>query len=138
MEENPGMAHKIVLNNRNQGNLTGILDVISFDENTIVLDTDMGLLTIKGKDLHVNRLSLEKGEIDKLMNSPSIYKCLSCFACVERCPRGVEPAKVVEAVRLQVIRKQGANHMTPDDIPALLDDDLPQQAIVTAMRKYSK
>ena len=79
-----------------------------------------------------------QGEIDKLMNSPSIYKCLSCFACVERCPRGVEPAKVVEAVRLQVIRKQGANHMTPDDIPALLDDDLPQQAIVTAMRKYSK
>ena len=64
MEENPGMAHKIVLNNRNQGNLTGILDVISFDENTIVLDTDMGLLTINGKDLHVNRLSLEKGEID--------------------------------------------------------------------------
>ena len=64
MEENPGMAHKIVLNNRNQGNLPGILDVISFDENTIVLDTDMGLLTIKGKDLHVNRLSLEKGEID--------------------------------------------------------------------------
>ena len=49
MEENPGMAHKIVLNNRNLGNLTGILDVISFDENTIVLDTDMGLLTIKGK-----------------------------------------------------------------------------------------
>ena len=64
MEENPGMAHKIVLNNRNQGNLTGILDVISFDENTIVLDTDMGLLTIKGKDLHVNRLSLEQGESD--------------------------------------------------------------------------
>ena len=64
MEENPGMAHKIVLNNRNQGNLTGILDVISFDENSIVLDTDMGLLTIKGKDLHVNRLSLEKGELD--------------------------------------------------------------------------
>ena len=56
MEENPVMAHKIVLNNRNLGNLTGILDVISFDENSIVLDTDMGLLTIKGKDLHVNRL----------------------------------------------------------------------------------
>ena len=49
MEENPGMAHKIILNNRNQGNLTGILDVISFDENTIVLDAAMGLLTIKGK-----------------------------------------------------------------------------------------
>ena len=64
MEENPGMSHTLVLNNRNQGSFTGILDVISFDENTIVLDTDMGLLTIKGKDLHVNRLSLDKGEID--------------------------------------------------------------------------
>ena len=59
---------------------------------------------------------VEKGEIDKLMQSPSIYKCLSCYACVERCPRGVEPAKVVEAVRLQVIRQQGMNHLTPDDI----------------------
>ena len=36
---------------------------------------------------------------------------------MERCPRGVEPAKVVEAVRLQVIRQQGMNHLTPDDIP---------------------
>ena len=81
---------------------------------------------------------VEKGEIEKLMASPSPYKCLSCFACVERCPRGVEPAKVVEAVRLLVIRQQGCNHMTPDQIPALLDEDLPQQAIVSAMRKYSK
>lgn len=66
---------------------------------------------------------VEKGEIEKLMQSPSIYKCLSCFACVERCPRGVEPAKLVEAVRLQVIRKQGMNHLKADDIPAMLDDD---------------
>ena len=81
---------------------------------------------------------VETGEIDKLMQSPSIYKCLSCFACVDRCPRGVEPAKLVEAVRLTVIRQKGQNHMTADSIPALLDDDLPQQAIVSAMRKYSK
>ena len=72
MEENPGMAHKIVLNNRNQGNLTGILDVISFDENTIVLDTIMGLLTIRGKYLHVSRLSLEKGEVDLSGNIDSV------------------------------------------------------------------
>ena len=64
MDEKIGLSHQIMLYNREKGNLTGILDVISFDENTIVLDTDMGLLTIKGKDLHVNRLSLEKGEID--------------------------------------------------------------------------
>ena len=81
---------------------------------------------------------VEHGEIEKLLQSDSIYECLSCMACVERCPRGVEPAKLVEAVRLQVIRQQGMNHLTPDDIPALLDDDLPQQAIVTALRKYAK
>ena len=64
MDEKMGLSHQIMLYNREKGNLTGILDVISFDENTIVLDTDMGLLTIKGKDLHVSRLTLEKGEID--------------------------------------------------------------------------
>ena len=81
---------------------------------------------------------VEKGEIEKLMASPSLYKCLSCFACVERCPRNVEPAKLVEAIRLVAIRQQGMNHMTADDIPALLDDDMPQQAIVSALRKYAK
>lgn len=64
MDEKAMVSHKIVLNNRDQGTLTGVLDVLSFDENTIVLDTDMGLLTVKGKDLHVSRLSLDKGEID--------------------------------------------------------------------------
>ena len=81
---------------------------------------------------------VRKGQIDRLMKSPSIYKCLSCFACVERCPRNVEPAKLIEAVRLAVIRQQGMNHMTANDIPARLDDKLPQQAIVSAMRKYRK
>lgn len=81
---------------------------------------------------------VESGNIEPLLSSQSLYMCLSCFACVERCPRDVEPAKLVEAVRLMVIRKQGANHMTPDDIPALIDEDMPQQAIVSALRKYSK
>ncbi|MBR6581599.1 MAG: 4Fe-4S dicluster domain-containing protein [Ruminococcus sp.] len=81
---------------------------------------------------------VEKGDIEPLLNSESLYKCLTCFACVERCPRGVEPAKVVEAVRLTAVRKQGNNHLIPDQIPAMLDDDMPQQAIVTAFRKYTK
>ena len=81
---------------------------------------------------------VETGDIETLMKSESVYKCLSCFACVDRCPRGVEPAKLIEAVRLLAIREKGANHMTADDIPTLLDDDMPQQAIVSAMRKYWK
>ena len=81
---------------------------------------------------------VRKGQIDKLMASDSIYQCLSCFACLERCPRNVEPAKLIEAVRVAVIRQQGMNHMTANDIPEKLDEKLPQQAIVSAMRKYSK
>ena len=72
MEEKPGLSHKLELYNREKGVLTGVLDVISFDEHTIVLDTDMGLLTIKGEDLHVSRLSLEKGELDLEGNVDSL------------------------------------------------------------------
>lgn len=81
---------------------------------------------------------VESSDIEPLLNSESLYKCLSCFACVDRCPRGVEPAKMVEAVRLAVLRQKGGNRMNADDIPALVDEDLPQQAIVSAMRKYWK
>ena len=81
---------------------------------------------------------VETGDIETLMKSESVYKCLSCFACVERCPRGVEPAKIIEAVRLEAIRQKGNNHMTANDIPEKINDDIPQQAIMSAMRKYSK
>ena len=81
---------------------------------------------------------VESGDIEPLLKSDSLYACLSCFACIDRCPRGVEPAKLVEAVRLEVIKKQGANRMTANDIPELLDDEIPQQALVSAFRKYSK
>lgn len=81
---------------------------------------------------------VENGDIETLKKSDSIYKCLSCFACVDRCPRGVEPAKLVEALRLSVIREQGANHLKPEQIAKIEDEELPQQAVVSAFRKYSK
>ena len=81
---------------------------------------------------------VETGDIEPLLNSDSLYKCLSCFACVERCPRGVEPAKVVEAVRLVAVRRQGANRMTANDVPKMIEDDTPQQLLVSAFRKYTK
>ena len=52
---------------------------------------------------------VENGRIEELMKSRGIYRCLSCFACVERCPRSVEPAKLIEAVRLAVLRQQGGD-----------------------------
>ena len=81
---------------------------------------------------------VESGDIEPLLKSESLYRCLTCFACVERCPRSVEPAKLVEAVRLTAIRAQGANRMTANDVPAMLDEDIPQQALVSAFRKYTK
>ncbi|MBQ1196985.1 MAG: 4Fe-4S dicluster domain-containing protein [Spirochaetaceae bacterium] len=81
---------------------------------------------------------VENGDIESLAKSPSLYKCLSCFACIERCPRNVEPAKLVEAVRTAVVRQQGNNHLKAEQIPEMLDEDLPQQAIVSAFRKYKK
>ena len=77
-------------------------------------------------------------DIEALTASKSLYKCLSCFACVERCPRSVEPAKLIEAVRLAVIRQQGKDHLKPEQIPQLLDEELPQQAITSAFRKFRK
>ena len=64
MDEIRTRTHKVILENRSRGTITGIQEVVSFDENQIVLDTDMGLLTVKGKNLHVSRLTLEKGETD--------------------------------------------------------------------------
>jgi len=81
---------------------------------------------------------VESGNIEPLLASESLYKCLSCFACVDRCPRGVEPARLIEAVRLTVIRKQGNNHLKPDQIPAEIDEDTPQQLLMSALRKYAK
>ena len=81
---------------------------------------------------------VEKGQIEKLMASDSIFMCLSCMACVERCPRGVEPGKLVEAVRLMKIRQQDQNHKNGNDIAAFVNEKVPQQLLMAAMRKYRK
>jgi len=83
---------------------------------------------------------LSEKNIEPLLESKTLWKCLSCLACAERCPRGVEPAALIEAVRLTIIRAQGSNYLKPDDIPNLIefDEEIPQQLIVSAFRKYSK
>ena len=63
-EKTVNKSHKVLLSNRKTGNFSGIVDVLSFDIDQVLLETEQGMLLIKGNDLHVNRLSLEKGEID--------------------------------------------------------------------------
>lgn len=63
-EKTANKSHKVLLSNRKTGNFSGVVDVLSFDVAEILLETQQGMLLIKGNDLHVNRLSLEKGEVD--------------------------------------------------------------------------
>ena len=63
-EKTVSKTHKVLLQNRKSGSFSGIVDVLSFDVAEILLETELGMLLIKGNDLHVNRLSLEKGEVD--------------------------------------------------------------------------
>lgn len=81
---------------------------------------------------------VQNGDINALLESKSIWKCLSCFACVERCPRDVKPGKLIDAARQLVIRQRGRNYLTPDEIPELLDEDTPQQLLVSALRRYRR
>ncbi len=77
-------------------------------------------------------------DIEALTASKSLYKCLSCFACVERCPRGVKPGKLIDAARQVVIRQRGQEYLSPDEVPELLDEEIPQQLLMSAFRKYRR
>ena len=57
-------AHKISLNNRISGTMTGVREVISFDAGEIILDSAQGILIMKGQDLQVTRLTVDKGEVE--------------------------------------------------------------------------
>ena len=81
---------------------------------------------------------VQNGDIEALVNSKSLYKCLSCFACIERCPRDVKPGKLIDAARQLVIRQKGQQYLSADEIPALLDEETPQQLLMSAFRKYRR
>ena len=55
--------HNVILEKRERLSVSGVSEVLSFDENQVALITSMGLLTIGGQQLHVEKLSLEMGEI---------------------------------------------------------------------------
>ena len=81
---------------------------------------------------------VQNDDIEALANSESLWKCLSCFACVERCPRDVQPGKLIDAARQLVVRQKGQTGLSPEEIPELLDEEVPQQLLVSAFRRYRR
>lgn len=63
-QSNISKSHKLAVDNRKRTCLTGIKDVVAFDINQVLLESVMGMVLIKGADLKVTRLSLEKGEVE--------------------------------------------------------------------------
>lgn len=66
MEDRPQVQknHKVSINARKSATITGVNDVLSFDAGEVLLETEQGILMLRGTELHVNRLTLEKGEVD--------------------------------------------------------------------------
>ena len=81
---------------------------------------------------------VQNDDVEALMNSESVWRCLSCFACIERCPRGVKPGKLVDAARQMVVRQRGVTHLSPNEVPELLNEEIPQQLLMSAFRKYRR
>ncbi|ADO84324.1 4Fe-4S dicluster domain-containing protein [Ilyobacter polytropus] len=82
---------------------------------------------------------LQLGQVKKVIESKTIWSCASCFACASRCPRNVDLARLIEAARLLIVRKKGSDRLKPETVSELMEDKkMPQQAVVSAFRKYNK
>ena len=66
MSSMTNVIQNIVLENREKLNITGVLDVLSFDDQIVILETELGLLTVKGENLRINKLSLDTSEVTNM------------------------------------------------------------------------
>lgn len=79
-----------------------------------------------------------RGDIEPLVKSQSIEYCLGCFACIERCPRNVQPGKLIDAARQVLVRQKGQSLLSPDQLPPQIQEDTPQQLLMSAYRRYRR
>src|SRR5574344_913543 len=61
--QNNNIIQNLILENRGKLTITGVLDVISFDDQIVIVETQLGLLTVKGDDLRINKLSIDSSEV---------------------------------------------------------------------------
>ena len=60
---NTGVIQNLILENREKLNISGVLDVLSFDDQVVIVETELGLLTVKGENLKINKLSIDTSEV---------------------------------------------------------------------------
>jgi heterodisulfide reductase subunit C2 len=81
---------------------------------------------------------LQLGLEEELANSKTPWVCASCFTCAARCPRDLDLARMMEGVRLVMLRRREGNKFGPADLTPEQLAKLPQQALVSGFRKYNK
>lgn len=81
---------------------------------------------------------IQMGRVDEVLSSDTIWFCASCMTCLIRCPKGVDLAKIMEALRVTVLRsRESRDHTTVSEIPESRLNELPQVAIVSNLRKMT-
>jgi len=83
-------------------------------------------------------LCLQMGQEDKLLSSKTPWVCASCFTCGARCIKDLDLSRIMEAIRVKILRPRGAECMSPGEVPGELLEKLPQQALVSGFRKFTR
>ena len=78
---------------------------------------------------------LQVGEYDEALKSRTIWQCASCLTCAARCPKSVDPARVMDALRTILMRK-GLQHVEIPKVPTDVLAEAPQQALIGGFRKF--
>lgn len=78
---------------------------------------------------------IQVGDYEQALRSRTIWQCASCLTCAARCPKEVDPARVMEALRTLLLRR-GAAHVEIPAVPADVLAEAPQQALIGGFRKY--
>ncbi len=86
---------------------------------------------------------LQLGDMEELLKSKTPWICASCFTCIARCPRDLDLSRIMEGVRLKMLRQRGSEEgISPSQLPSKLSEkevrELPQQALVSTFRKMTR
>jgi heterodisulfide reductase subunit C len=133
------MINKLVITSRNEEFLRRIVELSG---ETITVCEQCG--TCSGGCPLVLEMDVTPAEMmrmvqlgqEEVAETRTIWLCASCFSCTVKCPRGLDPSKVAEALRQLSLRK-AIDHIDIMNIPADEMDKLPQIALVSAFRKLT-